>query len=160
MYAESADAKALIRLNQYEPVALHNVMQGLAIADVPCLGTAQGDCGAGLRQTASTAWKNRAIAEDLVFWIFNDLLIPLLRASLCFSLLLYLALHLRSEADSCQNTFYVTETASTRYSTVYFLHEHWEEATGPHFATLERNLLEPLSSVCLLHPTLSRLPLK
>lgn len=51
-----------------------------------------------------------------------------------------------------QNTFYITETAATRYETVYFLHEDWDVATQPHLRQLEAELLEELPTVSwLLH---------
>lgn len=126
-------------------------MQGVSVNSIPCLsgqyqtGDRKGECK---RQTCSEMQKTRAIAQDLIFWIFNDLLVPLIRVSYET----YLACHVHvgkrdHKADMWQNTFYVTETASTKYTTVYFLHEHWSEAVGPHFAALEADLLEPLSSV-------------
>lgn len=48
---------------------------------------------------------------------------------------------------SGQNTFYVTETAATRYQTVYFAHEDWSNATKPHFESLQLDFLKELDSV-------------
>lgn len=41
----------------------------------------------------------------------------------------------------------MTETAATRYQTVYFSHEDWSTATRPHFESLQRNFLKELDSV-------------
>ena len=40
----------------------------------------------------------------------------------------------------------MTETAETRYQTVYYDHEEWARATRPHFEHLQETLLEPLGA--------------
>jgi hypothetical protein len=55
--------------------------------------------------------------------------------------------------DSAQNTFYITETAQTRYQTVYYSHDDWLIATKPHFRKLEKQLLVELTPVrAMVHP--------
>jgi len=44
----------------------------------------------------------------------------------------------------------VTETAATKYQTVYFPHEAWTAASQPHFAKLRSETLEPLTQVRLI----------
>lgn len=46
-----------------------------------------------------------------------------------------------------QASFYATETASTRYETVYYAHDTWLNATEPHLRELEATLLEELDEV-------------
>jgi hypothetical protein len=87
-----------------------------------------------------------SIAQDLVFWFFSELLIPLLKVR---ALLRFIALSPSPHVTHAQNTFYITETAATRYETVYHLHADWARVAEPHFAELERGLLEPLTAVRL-----------
>jgi telomerase reverse transcriptase len=50
-------------------------------------------------------------------------------------------------ADHLQNTFYVTETAATKYQTVYYSHKAWMEAIKPHFERLQQSNLVEISKV-------------
>jgi hypothetical protein len=46
-----------------------------------------------------------------------------------------------------QASFYATETATTRYETVYYSHDAWARTTEPHLKKLQGELLEELDEV-------------
>nr|XP_031859765.1 uncharacterized protein CI109_004837 [Kwoniella shandongensis]KAA5526837.1 hypothetical protein CI109_004837 [Kwoniella shandongensis] len=111
-----AHVRRFIRAKQYEPISLHSIMQGINITDFEWLIIDKEQ-----RMTQSEMTKRRQLVEDLIKWLFDDLLVPLLK-----------------------NTFYITETAATRYGTMYYPQEKWVQATKPHFEQLQRSLLTEL----------------
>ncbi|KAK8849571.1 hypothetical protein IAR55_004906 [Kwoniella newhampshirensis] len=111
-----AHARRFVQVKQYEPVSLHSLLDGIAISDFDWLGY-----GGDQRATQSEMTMRRQLVEDFVKWLFDDFLVPLLK-----------------------NTFYITETAATRYETVYYSQEEWAQATKPHFEQLQQNLLKEL----------------
>lgn len=68
-------------MNQYEPVNLHDLMQGLSPISIPCLSMCSDSGGVASRRTSADISKTTAIAQDLVYWLFSDYLVPLLRVS-------------------------------------------------------------------------------
>ncbi|WRT69587.1 uncharacterized protein IL334_006576 [Kwoniella shivajii] len=110
--------RRFVKAKQYEPVNLHKLLQGISIND---LGWLIVDSNTPQRVNISEATKRTSLVEDFIQWIFEGLIIPLLR-----------------------NTFYITETASTRYETVYYSHEEWQKATKPHLKVLKDELLTEL----------------
>ncbi|KAL1408231.1 Telomerase reverse transcriptase [Vanrija albida] len=112
----SRNAHALIRAKMYEPISVHTLLQGLRINDMTWLAA-----GEDRRVPPQEAIKRRQLAQEFLTWLFDSYIIPLLRSS-----------------------FYVTETADTRYETVYYPHAEWAQATEPHLRVLENNLLEEL----------------
>ncbi|KAK4689413.1 telomerase reverse transcriptase, partial [Tremellales sp. Uapishka_1] len=111
-----SDARRFVGAKQHEPISLHSLTQGLKINDFAWLSMTMGK-----RVSPQEATKRRQLIGEFIRWLFERYLVPLLK-----------------------NTFYVTETASTKYETVYYSHDDWEAATKPHFCDLEESLLEPL----------------
>ncbi|RXK34877.1 hypothetical protein M231_07866 [Tremella mesenterica] len=109
-------AHRVIRAKQYEPISLHSLIQGFNTRDLTCLALDPHE-----RCNMQETRKRQSLSNEFIFWIFNDLLIPLLK-----------------------NCCYITETSATRYETVYYLHDEWAFATRPHFRQLEEDLLEEL----------------
>ncbi|KAL7424993.1 Telomerase reverse transcriptase [Cryptotrichosporon argae] len=112
----ASNARRLVRAKLHEPLTLHTAVQDLRVNDIAWLGLDM-----TTRINAAEAAKRRELAEAFVYWLLDGLIIPLIRAS-----------------------FYVTETAETRYETVYFAHRHWARATSPHFKLLQGALLSEL----------------
>ncbi|OCF77899.1 hypothetical protein I204_01902 [Kwoniella mangroviensis CBS 8886] len=112
-------ARRILKAKQYEPVSLHTVFQGIQMNDVQWVIN---DPKNTQRVNVTEAEKRRNLVVDFVHWIFSEFLIPLLR-----------------------NTFYITETSTTRYQTVYYTHEDWLRATKPHLEVLKDDLLVELN---------------
>jgi hypothetical protein len=115
------DARQFITAKQHENISLHSLVQGISINDITWLAIPGSP-----RPNPQEAAKRRKLVEDLITWIFEGYLIPLLRVRL---------------------TFYATETAATRYKIVYYPHEAWSAATKPHFDHLQQNFLQDLDHV-------------
>nr|XP_019043423.1 hypothetical protein I302_08000 [Kwoniella bestiolae CBS 10118]OCF22353.1 hypothetical protein I302_08000 [Kwoniella bestiolae CBS 10118] len=112
-------ARRFVKAKQYEPVNLHTLIQGVQINHFQWVII---DPNNTQRLNVSEAEKRRSLVVDFVRWVFSDFLIPLLR-----------------------NTFYITETSTTRYETVYHTHEDWLRATKPHLEVLKDDLLVELN---------------
>lgn len=61
----------------YEPVSVHALVQGLRINDFTWLAL-----GESQRVPPQEAAKRRQLVEQLMYWLFEQFLIPLLRVSL------------------------------------------------------------------------------
>ena len=132
------DARQFITAKQHETVSIHALVQGISINDITWLAVPNTP-----RPNSQEALKRRKLVEELVRWLFEGYLVPLLRVG-----------HLVPVpclATDSQNTFYATETAATRYKIVYFPHEAWSTATRPHFAHLQDTFLQELDNVSLPH---------
>ncbi|OCF35151.1 hypothetical protein I316_03193 [Kwoniella heveanensis BCC8398] len=105
-------------MKQHETITLHDMMQGLRTNDFEWCHIVASD---KQRLNQSEALKRARLVEDFMKWVIGDLVISLIK-----------------------NTFYVTETASTRYETVYYLHDEWQNATKPYFVGLQNKLLTEL----------------
>jgi telomerase reverse transcriptase len=70
----SADTKRLIKAKQYEPISLHSVIQDIKLNDIGWLKLEEGD-----RVTPQEAIKRRRMVEELLVWIFDSVLVPLLK---------------------------------------------------------------------------------
>lgn len=152
-------------MKQHETLHLHSLIQGISTSSIPCLNpspaTPADTAGRAGRTNQTGQAKSRELLEDLVSWIFNEMLMPILKVSSHSNspaLKIWSRVGRRAEykyflrlrlwkANLAQNTFYITETAATRYETVYYLHSHWRRASQPHWEALEGELLEPLSTV-------------
>ena len=111
-----AHARRVIRAKQFESIHLHSLSQGVHHTDVSWLCPSSSG-----RVPAGETSKRMALLHELIYWIFSDFLVPLLR-----------------------NSFYATETSSTKYETVYYLHDEWYAASRPHLRQLEEDLLEEI----------------
>ena len=73
---DGVDARRMIEAKQYEAMSLHGLMQGIAVGEITWLRTSGTQ-----RPTAAESTKQRYLAQDLIRWVFEEYLIPLLRAS-------------------------------------------------------------------------------
>lgn len=67
-----------IEMKQYEAIDLHSLLQGIKIDDISWLQL--GNFG-DQRSNPNENRRKRGLVEDLIYWIFTDWLIPLLRVS-------------------------------------------------------------------------------
>nr|ODN91106.1 hypothetical protein L203_01308 [Cryptococcus depauperatus CBS 7841] len=114
-----ADIRRFIKAKQFETINLHSALQNIQVTEFRWLKIIGEE-----RQRVSQAEmdKRTRLVHNLIQWIFDGFLIPLLK-----------------------NTFYITETTMTKYETLYYAQEDWAKATQPHFDKLRTRLLEELS---------------
>lgn len=77
----------------------------------------------GLKTSQSDMKKRLEILNEFLYYIFDSLLIPLLRSN-----------------------FYITESSSHRYRLFFFRHDVWRHVAEPAMATLRRNMFEEVKS--------------
>jgi hypothetical protein len=71
------DARQFITAKQHENISLHSLVQGISINDITWLAIPGSP-----RPNPQEAAKRRKLVEDLITWIFEGYLIPLLRVRL------------------------------------------------------------------------------
>ncbi|WVQ75065.1 hypothetical protein IAR50_004674 [Cryptococcus sp. DSM 104548] len=113
-----ASTRRFITISQHETISIHSILQDIRINEFEWLTLGE----EGQRVNQAEMEKRRRLVVDLLKWIFEGVLIPLLK-----------------------NTFYITESANTRYETIYFMHDDWSRAAMPHFEGLKKKLLESLT---------------
>jgi len=72
--ADLSDTRHFVRAKQFEPINLHSLTQGLRIDDINWLAL-----DAATRVSSQETQKRRSLGLQLIAWIFNDYLIPLLK---------------------------------------------------------------------------------
>ncbi|KAK0566761.1 hypothetical protein OC861_003040 [Tilletia horrida] len=75
------------------------------------------------RPTAAESQLRHDLVAEMVYWIMDSLLMPLLRT-----------------------TFYITESAAYRNRTLYFRQDDWARASAPLLNTLKTSLFEPITN--------------
>jgi hypothetical protein len=71
------DARQFITAKQHENISLHALVQGISINDITWLAIAGSS-----RPNPQEAAKRRRLVEDLITWMIDGYLIPLLRVRL------------------------------------------------------------------------------
>lgn len=64
-----------VEMRQHEVTSLHALMQDFRINDIVWLVSSS----TNVRIPPSEAKRRRALAEDLVYWIINDFILPLIK---------------------------------------------------------------------------------
>lgn len=85
------DARRFITAKQHENISIHSLVQGISINDITWLTIPNSS-----RPNPQEALKRRRLVEDLVTWLFEGYLVPLLRVSSCFSESLMLIVRIHS----------------------------------------------------------------
>ncbi|KAK0552089.1 hypothetical protein OC846_003054 [Tilletia horrida] len=115
-------ATKFVCARRYESLTLHEVLQGIRISEVdwiiPVNVRAQQQ-----RPTAAESQLRHDLVAEMVYWIMDSLLMPLLRT-----------------------TFYITESAAYRNRTLYFRQDDWARASAPLLNTLKTSLFEPITN--------------
>ncbi|KAH0538165.1 hypothetical protein FGG08_005223 [Glutinoglossum americanum] len=110
-----------IRLRRFESLTLHEVLQGLKIIGIPWLTPPN------LRPTAKISLsdqnKRLSIFSEFVYYVFDSLLIPLIRSN-----------------------FHVTETNVHRNRLLFFRHNVWRSLSEPALTTLKLSMFEEVKT--------------
>ncbi|KAG6001439.1 hypothetical protein E4U21_004328 [Claviceps maximensis] len=105
-----------IRLRRFESISLHEIIQGLRIADITWL---QPPGLQNQKASQSDMMKRHEIFHEFLYFVFDSLLIPLIKSN-----------------------FYVTETSTHRNHIFYFRHETWRRIAAPAISVLKRDTFE------------------
>ncbi|KAL2392193.1 Telomerase reverse transcriptase [Exophiala dermatitidis] len=108
-----------IQMRRFESMTLHNVVQGIRLKPIKWLSRP-----AKLEQKTSKTDHNKRleILHEFVYYVFDSLLIPLIR-----------------------HNFYVTESGTNRNRLFYFRHDVWRKLSAPIFATLKSSMYMPVN---------------
>ncbi|CAN8099264.1 unnamed protein product [Discula destructiva] len=105
-----------LKLRRFETTSLHEVMQGLKIAEIDWL---EPPGLKGLKCSQTDLRKRKEIFSEFVYYAFDSLLIPLIRSN-----------------------FYVTESNVHRYRVFFFRHDVWRSVAEPAMAELKVKMFE------------------
>ncbi len=106
-----------IRQRRYESLTLHDVLQDIKIQDIDWTAPIAGDTGR--KMSASDFAKRKELMAELLYYIFDSFLIPLIRGH-----------------------FHVTESGAHRNQLFYFRHDVWKALSDPALASLKDTMLE------------------
>ncbi|GAC99531.1 hypothetical protein PHSY_007133 [Pseudozyma hubeiensis SY62] len=110
-----------VRLRRYETFNLHQIAQSFRFTDVDwALPPSAVKCNRRLTRQESESRKKLVL--ELLYWLFDGLVIPLLRT-----------------------TFYITETAAYRNKVLYFRQDDWHVLSRPVLGQLKESIFEPLT---------------
>lgn len=107
-----------VRLRRYESMNLHQLVQGFHLLDCDWL-TPQKTSAIKQRPTREEMIKRKSLLLQLLFYIFDSLLVPLLRT-----------------------TFYATESARFRNRILYFRQDDWNSISQPILECLKQECFE------------------
>ncbi|CEO58739.1 hypothetical protein PMG11_03444 [Penicillium brasilianum] len=114
-----------IRMRRFESPSLHEVCSGLKIIHISWLAPLklQNSSGSSNEKLALSDFQKRTeLLHEFVYYIFDSILIPLVRTN-----------------------FYVTESQTHRNRLFYFRHDIWRSLTEQPMADLKANTFEQLS---------------
>ena len=111
--------RRLICARRYEQCSMHDMMQGFRVRD--CVWAhARSPRARMQRANAAEHGKRTELVYAWVFWLVEEVVIPLLRT-----------------------TFYATETHATRLRVVYFRQDVWDALCRPHYEQLGTSVYVP-----------------
>ncbi|KAG5950238.1 hypothetical protein E4U53_005346 [Claviceps sorghi] len=105
-----------IRLRRFESISLHEITQGLRIADIAWLQPPQLQ---SQKTSQSDMNKRHEIMHEFLYFVFDSLLMPLIKSN-----------------------FYVTEASTHRNQIFYFRHDMWRRIAAPAISILKRDMFE------------------
>jgi len=117
----TTDADTFVRARRYETLNLHQLLDGMRPNDCTW-ARAPGALAAAQRPTAQESLKRRVLLAELLYFIFDGLLIPLVRT-----------------------TFYATDAVAFRNRVLYFRHDDWAAVSAPLLDKLKRTTFERIS---------------
>jgi len=106
-----------VRLRRYETMSLHDVLQGMRIAEVKWMASPHTKASGHLSK--SDMEKRQELMAELLYYVFDSFLIPLIRGH-----------------------FHVTESNVQRNQLFFFRHDVWLEMSEPALASLKCSMLE------------------
>ncbi|KAJ5729255.1 Telomere reverse transcriptase [Penicillium malachiteum] len=117
---------SFIKLRRFESLSLHEVCKGLKVASISWLASPNlcDSTGKTKAKMALSDFKKRTeILHEFVYYIFDSILIPLVRAN-----------------------FYVTESQTHRNRLFYFRHDVWQRLTKQPLADLKKKMFEEIET--------------
>ncbi|KAG5926155.1 hypothetical protein E4U42_003572 [Claviceps africana] len=105
-----------VRLRRFESISLHEIIQGLRIADIAWLQPPQLQ---SQKTSQSDMGKRHEIMHEFLYFVFDSLLMPLIKSN-----------------------FYVTEASTHRNQVFYFRHDIWRRIASPAISILKRDMFE------------------
>lgn len=109
-----------VKLRRYETLSLHEVMQGMKLVEFSWLSTPN---AGGKKLSETDARKRLQILAEFMYYMFDSLLVPLLRAH-----------------------FYITESNVHRNRVFYFRHDVWKRLSEPTISRLKGEMLAELKT--------------
>ena len=109
-----------VRCRRHETLTLHGIVQGMRLNSIAWLD--HPETVAENKRPASDTAKRTEIFQELLYYIFDSFLMPLLRSN-----------------------FYITESSTDRYRLFYFRHDVWRQVTASSVATLQESMLHRMS---------------
>jgi len=109
-----------IGLRRYESINLHQITQGFRILDCEWL-LPRDEVARNQRPTKEESTKRQDLINELLFWLFDGILMPLLRTN-----------------------FYATESAKFRNHVLYFRGDVWSKITEPIIENLKDERFEKI----------------
>ncbi|CRG91151.1 telomerase reverse transcriptase [Talaromyces islandicus] len=110
-----------IRLSRFESFTLHEVCKGIKVTSLNWLEPPNRQCANGDRVSLSDIRKRTEILHELVYYIFDSLLIPLIRSN-----------------------FYVTESQVHRNKLFYFRHDVWRHMIEKPLADMKSSMFDEI----------------
>ncbi|KAL1981064.1 hypothetical protein VTN96DRAFT_3129 [Rasamsonia emersonii] len=114
-----------VRMSRYESLSLHEVCKGLKVTCIPWLESpnapSQATSPDGHKLSLSDLRKRIELLHEFIYYIFDSLLIPLIRSN-----------------------FYVTESQVHRNRLFYFRHDVWRQLTEKPLADIKSSLFEEI----------------
>ncbi|OHW95613.1 telomerase reverse transcriptase [Colletotrichum incanum] len=105
-----------IRMRRFESMSLYELTEGIKVASMEWLAP---PALKGQKTSQTDIRKRLEILNEFLYYVFDSLLIPLLRSN-----------------------FYITESSSHRYRLFFFRHDVWRYVAEPAMATLRTNMFE------------------
>lgn len=112
-----SNVDTFVRLRRYETLSLHDLVQKMLLNADWLQPQSQGQ---GARLSASDFAKRKELMSEMLYYIFDSFLIPLIRGH-----------------------FHVTESNGQRNQLFYFRQDVWKELCEPAMDSLKVNMLEP-----------------
>lgn len=111
-----------VRLRRFESLSLHAVSQGLKLTSMTWLNPAH--VNQSMKVAASDIQKRKEIMLEFLYYVFDSLLIPLIRSN-----------------------FHVTESNVHQSRLFYFRHDIWRALTEPAIADFKFSMYEEIKTV-------------
>ncbi|KAL1888087.1 Telomerase reverse transcriptase [Ceratocystis pirilliformis] len=108
-----------VQLRRFEKMTLHDVVQNLKINKMDWLAPPN---LRGKKMSQTDRNKRLEILNEFMYYVFDSVLIPLLR-----------------------NSFYITESSNDRYQLSYFRHDIWRALSGPVLVDLKKRMFVEMS---------------
>ena len=108
-----------VALRRYESMTLHEVLQDIKITDIPWL--VPQDYNDKTKMAASDFSKRKELLAELVYYLFDSFLVPLVNSS-----------------------FHVTESSAHRNQLFYFRHDVWRQLAEPTLNEMRSSMFQEL----------------